>query len=52
MTKVTSINNTENVSNIEKDFSTKNYISNNHKSQIDYIENKKEYIYIYIYIYI
>ena len=39
ITKKNTINNTENVLNIKKDFSTKNYISNNYKSQIDYIEN-------------
>ena len=39
ITKKNIINNNDNVLNVKKDFSTKNYISNNYKSQIDYIEN-------------
>jgi hypothetical protein len=39
ITKKNTINNTEHILNVKKDFSTKNYISNNYKSQIDYIEN-------------
>ena len=39
ITKRNTINNYENILNIKKNFSTKNYISNNYKSHIDYIEN-------------
>ena len=39
ITKKNTINNTENILNVKRDFSTKNYISNNYKSQIDYIVN-------------
>ena len=39
ITKKNTINNTEHILNVKKDFSTKNYISNNYKSQNDYIEN-------------
>ena len=41
ITKKSIINNTDNILNIKKDYSTKNYISNNYKSQIDYIENNQ-----------
>ena len=55
-------NNTEHVLNVKEDFSTNKYISNNYKSQIDYIGdnlykkqdnrtfNNTNNIYIYIYI--
>ena len=39
ITKKNTINNNENILNVKKDYSTKNYISNNYKSQIAYIEN-------------
>ena len=38
-TKINTINNTENVLNVEKDCSYKTYVSNNYKSQIAYVEN-------------
>ena len=39
ITKRNSITNNEHVLNVNKDFSTKNYISKNYNSHIDYIEN-------------
>ena len=39
ITKKNTINNNDNVLNIKKDYSYKTYITNNHKSQIGYIEN-------------
>jgi len=39
ITKKNIINDTENILNVKNDYSTKNYISNNYKSQIAYIEN-------------
>ena len=39
ITKKNIINNNDNVLNIKKDYSYKTYITNNHKSHIDYIEN-------------
>ena len=39
ITKKNTINNNEHILNVKKDYSTKNYISNNYKSQIAYIEN-------------
>ena len=39
ITRNNSINNTENILNVKNDVSTKIYISNNYKSQTDYIED-------------
>ena len=39
ITRKNTINNTENILNVKHDYSTKNYMSKNYKSQIDYIEH-------------
>ena len=39
ITRKNIINNTENILNVKHDYSSKNYMSKNYKSQIDYIEN-------------
>ena len=39
ITKKNTINNTENTLNAKKDYSYKTYVSNNFKSQTDYVEN-------------